>query len=169
MEEGGCISLGNNTYTTSGGAQNTISGAGGGNLGINLNGYIATFNVAVGSDPDVANLNITGKLWNIGGIIKTARHDGAIRIEHLQRPDDHQRRHAPDRRRQRRGNARFNQRHHQQWLAGFQRRRRQPHARRGHQRLRLADAKQRGRHADSLWREQLLRRDHGQRGHLGVA
>ena len=68
---GGFYFTGNNTFTTYGGAQNTLSGAGSGNQGINLNGFTATFNVAVGSDPNVANLNIIGKLWNSGGITKS--------------------------------------------------------------------------------------------------
>ena len=77
---GGLYFTGNNTFTTSGGAQNTISGTGGANdnYGLNLNGYIATFNVAVGGNPSVPNLNITAKLYNGGnsGITKTG--DGIL-------------------------------------------------------------------------------------------
>jgi len=70
---GGMYLTGANTITTSGGAQNTLSGTklSGQNQGINLNSQTLTFDVAVGADPAVPNLNVTGTLWNSGNLTKS--------------------------------------------------------------------------------------------------
>ena len=79
---GGFVFLGNNTFTTSGGdensKQNIISGTkiGGGNEGFNLNGFNASFNVATGTD-STSDLKVIGTIWNGGNVIK----DGAGRLE----------------------------------------------------------------------------------------
>ena len=70
---GGFVLATSNTFSTSGGSQDIMSGTnpgGGSNLGYNLNGQSATFNVALGSDP-VSDLNVTGTIWNTGSITKT--------------------------------------------------------------------------------------------------
>jgi autotransporter-associated beta strand protein len=56
-----------NTYATTGGARNSITGS----SGLNLNpGVTATFNVARGTDP-TSDLTIDSRLWNAGGVTKT--------------------------------------------------------------------------------------------------
>ena len=76
---GGLVFEGSNTFATSGGAQNIISGtkSGGGNEGFNLNGgNTAIFDVATGSDA-TSDLKVTGTIWNTGNVTK----NGAGRLE----------------------------------------------------------------------------------------
>ena len=73
---GGMVFMGGNTFVTSGGAQNIISGTRSANEGFNLNGQTATFNVATGTDA-TSDLKVTGTLWNGGNVVK----DGAGRME----------------------------------------------------------------------------------------
>jgi len=70
---GGTYLTGGNTITTAGGAQNTISGTklSGANQGINLNSQTLTFEVAVGADPALPNLDFAGTLWNTGNLTKS--------------------------------------------------------------------------------------------------
>ncbi len=69
---GGMVFMGGNTFATSGGAQNIISGTRNGseNQGFNLNGETATFNVATGTD-STSDLKVIGTIWNGGNVIKT--------------------------------------------------------------------------------------------------
>ncbi len=56
-----------NTYATTGGAKNFITGS----MGLNVNsGVTATFNVVRGTDP-TSDLTIDSRIWNAGGITKT--------------------------------------------------------------------------------------------------
>ena len=73
---GGMVFMGGNTFATSGGAQNIISGTRIANEGFNLNGQTATFNVAMGTDA-TSDLKVTGTIWNGGNVVK----DGAGRME----------------------------------------------------------------------------------------
>ena len=63
---GGFVLTGNDTFATSGGAQDTISGGG---QWLNLNGQTATFNVTRGTA--ASDLRITEPLWNGGNIVVT--------------------------------------------------------------------------------------------------
>ena len=62
---GGFVFEGNNTFATTGGAQDTISGATTSTGGFNMNGYVAHFNVARGTST-VSDLAVTGPLGNSG-------------------------------------------------------------------------------------------------------
>ena len=66
---GGFVFMGNNTFTTNGGATDNITGSGSGNQGFNLNGRTATFNVTRGSS--ATDLNVSATLQNSGSVVKT--------------------------------------------------------------------------------------------------
>ena len=68
---GGLVFMGNNTFFTSGGAQNIISGTKNvfGNEGFNLNGSSAIFEVETGSDA-TSDLKVIGTIWNNGNVTK---------------------------------------------------------------------------------------------------
>ena len=75
---GGTVFMGNNTFATSGGAQNIMSGTKSGpdNKGFNLNGQTAVFEVETGSDA-TSDLKVIGTIWNGGNVTK----NGAGRLE----------------------------------------------------------------------------------------
>ena len=75
---GGTVFMGNNTFATSGGAQNIMSGTKSGpdNKGFNLNGQSAIFEVATGTGA-TSDLKVIGTLWNGGNVTK----NGAGRLE----------------------------------------------------------------------------------------
>jgi autotransporter-associated beta strand protein len=68
---GGFVFMGNNTFATTGGAKNLMSGTriGAQNQGFNLNGQGAIFNVALGTDA-TSDLEVVGTLWNGGSVTK---------------------------------------------------------------------------------------------------
>ena len=75
---GGFVFTGNNTFATTGGARNIISGTriASENQGLNLNGTSVVFDVATGSDP-TSDLEVIGTIWNGGSVTK----NGAGRLE----------------------------------------------------------------------------------------
>ena len=68
---GGFVFMGNNTFATSGGAKNLMSGTriGAQNQGFNLNVQGAIFNVALGTDA-TSDLEVVGTIWNGGSVTK---------------------------------------------------------------------------------------------------
>ena len=75
---GGFVFTGNNTFATSVGAQNILSGTKNGaeNQGLNLNSSSAIFNVTTGSDT-TSDLKVIGTIWNGGNVTK----NGVGRLE----------------------------------------------------------------------------------------
>ncbi|MCX6876759.1 MAG: autotransporter-associated beta strand repeat-containing protein [Verrucomicrobia bacterium] len=82
---GGLAFSANNTFVTSGGTQNSITGTQGGiagvggnsNLGFNLGGQTATFDVAPGTSGS-SDLTVSATLWNAGSVIKNG--DGILTL-----------------------------------------------------------------------------------------
>ena len=64
---GGFVFTGNNTFATSGGAQDKLTATGG--YGYNLNASTALFNITRGTDPG-SDLTVSANLWNAGGVTK---------------------------------------------------------------------------------------------------